>query len=265
MREVLYWRRQQKLVYLDERATPQFWDARWVAEGTPRPVNPRDEVVTVTPRYLDSGARVLEGGCGRGNKVRALAASGYRSIGIDFAADTVARAKDTYPDLDIRVGDVRALQFDAGYFDGYWSIGVIEHFWDGYEAIFAEAARVLRAGGVFFLTAPWFSPLRQKKASQGDYPVVDFDTEPDDFYQFALSRSEVTANLLHHGFDVLSWKGLAAELSLRQDVFRFHRQINWLLGSRGSMAKRLLRRAIVKSSQRYCGHSFLAVARKRVA
>jgi SAM-dependent methyltransferase len=261
MREILYWQRQRKLVFLDQQATPEFWDARWVAVGTPPPVNPRDEVVTVTPRYLEHGARVLEGGCGRGNKVRALADTGFRAVGIDFAADTVARANATYPDLDIRKGDVRALDFDANSFDGYWSIGVIEHFWDGYDAILSEAARVLRPGGVLFLTAPWFSPLRQRKAVAGDYPAVDFDAEPKNFYQFALRRSEVSAALARHGFEILSWQGMAAELALQNDVGIFRRQLGWLFGSRGSILKRLVRRALIEGAKPYCGHSFMAVAR----
>lgn len=261
MREILYWPGKGKLVYLAERATPEFWDARWVEEGAPAPVNPRDKVVTVTPRYLEPGARVLEGGCGRGNKVRALADTGYNAVGIDFAAATVARANEVYPDLDIRTGDVRALDLAADSFDGYWSIGVIEHFWNGYDEILAEAARVLRPGGVLFLTAPWFSPLRQRKAAAGDYPAIDFDAEPINFYQFALSRSEVSAALLGHGFEILEWSGTAAELSLQEDLSVFRSQIEWLFASRGSLAKRLVRRAIIEGARPFCGHSFMAIAR----
>jgi hypothetical protein len=39
-------------------------------------------------------------------------------------------------------------------------------------------------------------------------------------------------------------------------------QFAWLLGSRGSLLKRLLRRAVVRGLNPYCGHSFLAVARR---
>ena len=33
MRRVVYWRQADRLVYLDEKATPEFWDRRWQAEG----------------------------------------------------------------------------------------------------------------------------------------------------------------------------------------------------------------------------------------
>src|SRR6185437_2404512 len=156
MRRVVYWPTASRLVYLDANATPEFWDARWRAEGRPPPVNLNDPVVTVTSHYLTRGSRVLEGGCGRANKVKAMSDAGFGAVGIDFAQESVSQAKVDYPGLDIRLGDVRSLDFPDGSFDGYWSIGVIEHFWMGYGDILGEAARILRPNGFLFLTAPWF-------------------------------------------------------------------------------------------------------------
>lgn len=263
MRRAIYWQKANRLVYFDEQATPKFWDARWVAEGSPPAVGSRDEVRTVTPEYLAKNARILEGGCGRANKVKAMSDAGFQAIGIDFADETVKQAQINYPDLDIRKGDVRSLEFDDDYFDGYWSIGVIEHFWSGYDSILQEAARVLKPGGVLFLTAPWFSPYRQRKAAAGAFPVEDYTAEePESFYQFALGRKEVCDALVKHGFQLQSWRGLASEISLKDDVTAFRRQIDWLLNSRGSIVKRGLRRMITTGLNRYCGHSFLAVARR---
>ena len=260
-RRVMYWPEADRLVYLDEQATPEFWDARWEAEGAPPPVSPRDEVRSVTPRYLGPGSRVLEGGCGRANKVKAMVDDGFDAIGVDFAEETVQRARVNFPGLDVRQGDVRSLAFPDSYFDGYWSIGVIEHFWTGYDRILAEAARVLKPLGVLFLTAPWFSPYRSRKARTGGYPEIDCHEEPEAFYQFALGRSEVSAKLAEHGFRLEQWRGLASEISLRDDVTECRRQIDWLFGARGSVAKRALRRAVTSCMNRYSGHSFLAVAR----
>jgi SAM-dependent methyltransferase len=262
MREVVHWPKAKRLVYLDEKATPEFWDDRWRAEGKPGPVNPRDEVVTVTAGYLPSGARILEGGCGRANKVKAMATAGYRATGVDFAEDSVTQARLNYPDLDIRRGDVRALDFPDGHFDGYWSIGVIEHFWDGYGSILAEAARVLRPRGILFLTAPWLSPYRTRKAGSGGYPAVEFHVEPDSFYQFALGRAEVAAQIARHGFELLRWQGMASEISMMEDMTALKGPIHWLFGSKGSIFKRVLRKTVSSALNPYCGHSFLAVARR---
>jgi len=262
VRRVVYLEKADRLVYLDEKATPEFWDRRWQAEGKASAISPRDDVVAVTKGYLAPGSRILEGGCGRANKLKAIADAGFNAIGIDFAEDSVKQARLDYPGLDIRQGDVRALDFPARYFDGYWSLGVIEHFWGGYDAILAEAARVLKPNGFLFLTAPWFSPYRKYKARAGGYPSVDFLNEPEAFYQFALGRDEVCAQLVRHGFQLLRWRGRVSEISMKEDMTAFRTQIDWLLGSRGSIVKRVLRRAITIGSNPYCGHTFLAIARR---
>jgi SAM-dependent methyltransferase len=262
MREVVYWPDAKRLVYLDKKATPEFWDDRWQAEGKPGPVSARDQVVTVSEGHLPRGSLILEGGCGRANKVKAMAAAGFRAVGVDFAAESVKQARLNYPDLDIRQGDVRSLEFPNGHFDGYWSIGVIEHFWEGYGPILAEAARVVRAGGFLFLTAPWLSPYRRRKAANRGYPVAAFEREPDSFYQFALGREEVSAQIARHGFELLQWQGFASEVSMKEDMVALKGPIDWLFGSRGSIVKRVLRKAVTRVLDPYCGHSFLAVARR---
>jgi SAM-dependent methyltransferase len=262
MTRVVYWPATERLVYLGANATPEFWDAHWRAEGKPSLVSPRDPVLTVTTRYLTRGSRILEGGCGRANKVKAMADAGFRAVGIDFAQDSVSRAKLDYPGLDIRLGDVRSLDIPDGSFDGYWSIGVIEHFWMGYGEILAEAARILRPKGFFFLTAPWLSPYRQRKTHVGGYPQMDFGSEPDSFYQFALSGREVRAQLAAHGFELLRWRGLDSAISVKEEMTSCRTQVKWLFDSRGSIVKRVLRRVIAGVLNPYCGHSFLAIARR---
>jgi SAM-dependent methyltransferase len=263
MREIVHWPRSERLIYFHESATPAFWDDYWQAQGQPPSASQRDYVVTVTKKYLEPGTRILEGGCGRANKVKALADAGFSPIGLDFAEKSVRQARRYYPELDIRLGDVRSLDFPDESFDGYWSIGVIEHFWNGYDAIFAEASRVLKPQGVLFLTAPWFSPYRQHKVRSGGYDCVDFQDEPELFYQFALGRKEVSFQLKRHGFELIRWRGMGSEISMKQDMTSFRRQIDWIFASRGSIAKRVLRRAITAGFDSYCGHSFLAVARRK--
>ena len=262
MRDVVYWPRADRLVYLHAKATPGFWDRHWQAEGRPPVRDRHDDVVTVTRRYLPAGARILEGGCGRADRVKALADAGFDAVGVDFAEQSVRQARLDFSSLDIRLGDVRALEFAAGTFDGYWSLGVIEHFWDGYDGILSEAARILRPAGLLFLTAPWLSPYRRSKLRAGGYPSTDFSAEPASFYQFALCRKEVRTALERHGFQLLRWRGLASDWSLKEEMTSLRQPIDWLLNSRGTLAKRVLRRVILSGLNGYCGHSFLAVARR---
>ena len=121
---------------------------------------------------------------------------------------------------------------------------------------------MLKPQGFLFLSAPWFSPYRKAKAWDGGYAKVDPSNEPESFYQFALGREEVCAQLVRHGFQLQSWRDCVSEISMKADMSAFQRQIEWLLGSRGPIVKRVFRRVIVRSLDWYCGHSFLAIARR---
>ncbi|MFQ5609112.1 MAG: class I SAM-dependent methyltransferase [Woeseiaceae bacterium] len=263
MRQIYYWAAADRLVYIDEQATPEFWDAYWQSAGPPPPLHPKHHVRVVTSRFLARGARVLEGGCGRGDKVNAMAEEGFSSVGVDFGRNTVGHAREHFPGIDIREGDVRALDFPDETFDGYWSIGVIEHFWDGYEDILQEAVRVLKPGAFLFLTAPWFSPYRHRLARKEHIPSADYAAAPENFYQFALSRREIRRMLHKHGFELQLWRGVAPEICMREGGATFAKLADWLYGTRGSLVKRGMRFLMTPFLSRYCGHSFLAVAQRR--
>ena len=142
---------------------------------------------------------------------------GYKAIGVDFAKKTIERVKDAIPELDVRVGDVRDLQFPDNYFTGYWSLGVIEHFWDGYHDILEEMRRVLINDGYLFLTVPYMSPLRRLKAKLGLYN--DFKGEgKENFYQFALDHDTVINDFVGVGFKLLENRPLDGIKGLKGEV-----------------------------------------------
>lgn len=200
----------RRLVYIEENATPEFWDRQWEDEKLKKSILAGAKerfVYPITHRYLKPGSKILEGGCGKGQFVYSLHARGYNATGIDFAPRVVEKAKSVVPELKLFVGDVRNLNLTDNSFDGYWSLGVIEHFPEGYEAIGREMHRVLKSGGYLFLTFPYMSPLRRLKALCGFYPKHDptkFDREH--FYQFALSSKSVLENFTHWGFELIKEK-----------------------------------------------------------
>lgn len=208
-----------RLLQVKRKATADFWDQKWTADevGTFNPwlVAP---FLDLTRRYLASGSLVLEGGCGAGGKVAALQSAGFRTIGIDYANETVARLNRTCPQLDIREGNVFSLDFADGHFDGYWSFGVIEHFWGGYQPILDEARRILRDQGYFFMTVPCMSPLRKLKAAMGLYPRwAGGEQEPEGFYQFMLPLEAVHAALENAGFQVVESSVIQAASGAKQE------------------------------------------------
>lgn len=105
--------------------------------------------------------RILEGGCGVGKYVIAYRRLGYDIFGVDFSGETIRRLKEIDKDLPVYQADVTALPFENGFFDCYYSGGVIEHFEEGPDAPLKEARRVLKKDGIFLVTVPYINFLRR--------------------------------------------------------------------------------------------------------
>ena len=196
----------RRLIYEYKAATPGFWDNTWEHQFPSRAdliECQNTQWSRITQEFLkpEQGV-VLEGGCGMGMHVAALHYQGFGSIGVDFAPQTVAKLNSIMPELDIRKGDVRSLDFPDDYFSGYWSLGVIEHFWKGYVPIANEAYRVLKPGGIMFLAYPYLSPVRQWKSWLRLIPRWNGE-EPEAFYQFALNTESVQKDFEALGFKLL--------------------------------------------------------------
>jgi len=201
----------KRLVYIGREATPDMWHNRWQITDeniqTKLAVHSDSRVPRITARYLrPQDGIILEGGCGFGGKVKSLSQAGYRVVGVDFDAQTVSCLNRNAPELDIRLGDVRQLPIADASVAGYWSLGVIEHFYDGFDEIAREMSRVIKPGGYLFLSHPYMSPLRRIKARLGRYPIYNGREKPENFYQFALNHRAVIQALAPFGFKCCLFK-----------------------------------------------------------
>jgi len=144
-----YDKKNNRLVYINNKATDEYWDEHWENDNFEKLVRIKSNkfIETNTNKYLKKGDKILEGGCGRGQNVYLLQHIGYECIGLDYAKNTVELINKKIPEIDVRLGDVRKLDFEDNSFDGYWSLGVIEHFYNGYDDIANEIYRVLKLGG----------------------------------------------------------------------------------------------------------------------
>lgn len=217
MRRVHYDRSRKRLVYIDTAADEAFWDERWADRLTIKDISNGDRfVLTTTRRWLPLGSKVIDAGCGAGRTVYGLHKAGYDAWGLDYAPSTITALNRLAPELNIVLGDIHDLPFDDQCFDGVWSLGVVEHYYDGFSKIVQETARVLKVDGYAFVTVPSMSPLRRLKARLGLYPEHDGST--DGFYQFALSPSDVVKGFEEHGFRYVSGKGRGGYLGLKEEV-----------------------------------------------
>jgi SAM-dependent methyltransferase/phosphoglycolate phosphatase-like HAD superfamily hydrolase len=109
------------------------------------------------------GEAILDVGCGSGAYTRELVRLGAKVTATEIAPTPLARAKRNLGDLaeqvDFRLDDAQALDLPDSAFDKVLLTEVIEHVPEPERAI-AEAARVLRPGGVLVVSTPSrFSPM----------------------------------------------------------------------------------------------------------
>lgn len=245
-------KRNRRLVYIGKKATSDFWDHHWdvknFRESVVRGKNDILLLKTISTYLPDKKGKILEGGCGIGQKLYCMFIHGYKAIGVDYAKKTIKRVKEAFPEFDVRLGDVRNLPFSDNTFVGYWSVGVIEHFWEGYDIILKEMRRVLIPGGYLFLSFPYMSPLRRWKAKIGLYSEFNYKGKGD-FFQFVLNEKAVMANFKKIGFKLMekkprsTIKGFIDEVSLfkpfLQRFYDYKGKSKWVRGFRFMLGKML--------------------------
>lgn len=248
-------------MYIGEESNSGLWDDRWEHEDLTKIFFPRSYsiedrfVLDITREYLPIGARILEGGCGLGEKVFFLKRLGYEVIGVDYATKTVDKLNKFMPELDIRYGNLEKLDFPDCFFDGYWSFGVIEHYYNGYDRIAREMFRTLKPDGYLFMTVPAMSCIRKMKAFMGFYPGFDHNKiDATCFYQFAYSSEEIQQTFCEHGFRFVEKQGWAVYAGVRDEIPCSHFAISFLCRFFDNLAWRLL--------INYCNHMDLFVFRK---
>lgn len=103
-----------------------------------------------------AGVTLVDVGCGRGGPAAVLADSyGFDVTGVDLVPYNVAAARRNAASAGVPaefvVGDAARLPIAAGSFDAAAAIDALVYVPDG-RAVFAEFARVVRAGGVVAVT-----------------------------------------------------------------------------------------------------------------
>ena len=231
-----------RIIYYGDKASPLYWDKHWGSKKINKNVysvgligifkklfyrGSGSKIARYTKKYLPINSKIIEGGCGLGQYVNELNES-FDIVGVDSAPETIDRIKKIYPDLNIKKDDVRKLSFESNFFDGYWSLGVVEHFWDGYDNILNEMSRVIKNGGYLFITFPHMSKLRKLKSFFGFYTNMKegFDYKQK-FYQFCLDENREIKKFEKNNFSLIEkyyfdgMLGLTNEIPLVKKIYNF--------------------------------------------
>lgn len=128
------------------------------------------------PKWIEE-RNVLDIGAGDG-----LITSLLNCVGVDDNEEAVKLAKKK--GVDVRLGTAYALPFDDGMFSAVFMGDVIEHLETPDKAL-SEARRVLRDGGVLYITTP---------------PATKDRTLQDPFHYREYTPDELTEAVSSHGF-----------------------------------------------------------------
>jgi SAM-dependent methyltransferase len=154
----------QTELYYSGSPQTDHWEGMWTARTVEQEQDACD--IELPPRdlllsYLPKGGRVLDAGCGFGKWLVYLARRGYDIVGIDSSELAIAGLKEYDGSLQVEVGDILHIEYPDDSFDAYVSMGVVEHFEGGPMAALAEARRVLKPGGLAFVSVPTVNHVRQ--------------------------------------------------------------------------------------------------------
>jgi ubiquinone/menaquinone biosynthesis C-methylase UbiE len=109
----------------------------------------RKNIIPFLQRYIQTGSKLLDVGCGDGYGSLKLAKSGFEVTGVDISANMIGFAKEKVKQepADFLKADVNDLPFEDVCFDGVMAINVMEWTEDPLH-VMNELKRVLMKGGM---------------------------------------------------------------------------------------------------------------------
>lgn len=109
-------------------------------------------------QWLARESRIIDYGCGYGRTLASLFAEGYRNlIGFDPAQAMIDAARERFPEITFAQFDSPDLPLPDASADALLLFSVLTCVPtdEGQKAIVAEANRVLRPGGLFYISDLW--------------------------------------------------------------------------------------------------------------
>ena len=119
--------------------------------NTPTFVKTRLEEITAAFAPYRQTTRLLDIGCGAGNLLEAARHHGWTAQGLDVSSPAAKHVREL--GFEVFEGELHGAAFPSAYFDVVTAAELIEHIFDP-RALVQEVARILRPGGLFWITTP---------------------------------------------------------------------------------------------------------------
>jgi SAM-dependent methyltransferase len=132
----------------------EYWNTVGPTKSFSHPLN-----VKQLSRWVGPASRILDYGCGYGRTLGILQTNGFNNlIGVDPAPAMIAAARERFPFNSFEVlEDFRNTGLQAASVDAVLMFAVLTSVPsdDGQRAIMAELTRVLRPGGLLYISDMW--------------------------------------------------------------------------------------------------------------
>ena len=124
---------------------------------------PWSEIKFLFDKYLISGEKVLDLGCGNGRYFPWFKQAQVNYFGADISLELIEIAKSKFPRAKFYIEDALSLSFPNNFFDKIYSIAVLHHIPSQQlrNQFLKEARRTLKSGGLLIMTAWKFHQLKE--------------------------------------------------------------------------------------------------------
>jgi len=207
-----------------------YWSKVWTNLGGPKAVLdkiPSTDEYKLIRHYLKPASKILDGGCGLGDWVLALSSEGFDVTGVDISRSTISQLNTIFPESCFLFGDIRSLPFPDDVYDVYMSLGVFEHFESGPQACLLEAYRLIKPGGLLFISVP-HDNLRHSLLN-----LFVHSARPSQqyrFYQYRFTRNDLVLQVQLAGFKFLKAKAIHKRQGLLRCLHHeFGLPYNWIV------------------------------------
>ena len=207
----------KSVFYMPKQSQLSYWENEWSIRDVEKQIASAHkkawwpDLERILNEEVTGDDLIVEAGCGMGQFVYVLHHMDKKVVGVDVTEQAVQHTRSMFPELDIRVQDIRKLEFADESIKLMLSLGVLEHFEEGPDHALMEASRVMKKGGVLFLTIPYnnryrrrLEPFRRMKRWFESIPFVQkmFSLPEKVFYQYTYSEEEIKELLESYGFVV---------------------------------------------------------------